>query len=60
MDFEDFMCERKGYEMYEQYSRSKLANMMHIYALNRRLTAEGAPVMANVLEPGVVGTYAPT
>ena len=55
MDFEDLNCERRGYEKYEQYSITKLANMMWIYALSRRLQEQGALVTANVLEPGVIG-----
>jgi NAD(P)-dependent dehydrogenase (short-subunit alcohol dehydrogenase family) len=47
----------KGRRRYEQYSRSKLANMMMVYAMARRLEAANAPVTANVLEPGVVGAF---
>mmetsp|Transcript_18104 Transcript_18104/g.39601 ORF Transcript_18104/g.39601 Transcript_18104/m.39601 type:complete len:290 (-) Transcript_18104:161-1030(-) len=56
MAFEDLNCERRGYEKYEQYSITKLANMMWIYALSRRLQEEEALVTANVLEPGVIET----
>jgi len=56
MDFDDLNCDNKPYEKYEQYSRSKLANMMMAYAMARRLEAADAPVTCNVLEPGVVET----
>jgi NAD(P)-dependent dehydrogenase (short-subunit alcohol dehydrogenase family) len=38
------------------YSQSKLANVMHTFALSRRLAARASQVTANCLHPGVVAT----
>jgi NAD(P)-dependent dehydrogenase (short-subunit alcohol dehydrogenase family) len=46
---------RARYRPVAAYDRSKLANVMHSFALARRL--EGSGVTANCLHPGVVATH---
>jgi NAD(P)-dependent dehydrogenase (short-subunit alcohol dehydrogenase family) len=53
MDFADLEGERRFKPM-RIYGRSKLANILFTYELARRL--DGAPVTANCLHPGTVGT----
>jgi retinol dehydrogenase 12 len=53
LDFDDLMLER-GYGQLRAYSRSKLANLLFMRALARRL--EGTSVTCNALHPGVVRT----
>jgi len=53
MDFEDLGFER-GYQIMRAYGRSKLANVLHVRHLSRRL--EGTGVTANCLHPGAVAT----
>jgi NAD(P)-dependent dehydrogenase (short-subunit alcohol dehydrogenase family) len=44
----------RGYDGYEAYAASKLANILFTRALARRLS--GTPVTANALHPGVIDT----
>jgi len=53
-DFEAAADRRARYSATAAYSRSKLANVMHTFALARRL--QGASITANCLHPGVVAT----
>lgn len=53
LDFDDLMLER-GYGQFLAYSRSKLANLLFMRALTRRLA--GASLTCNALHPGVVRT----
>ena len=53
LDFDDLQNER-GYDPFDVYSQSKLANVYFTYELARRL--EGTGVTANCLHPGVVST----
>lgn len=46
----------KGYNAFNAYASSKLANIMFTYELARRLQQTGAPVTANALHPGLVNT----
>ena len=46
---------RARYRPVEAYNRSKLANVLHTFALARRL--EGSGITANCLHPGVVATH---
>jgi retinol dehydrogenase 14 len=51
--FDDLMGSR-GYDGWQAYAQSKLANVLFTYELARRLAGTG--VTANCLHPGVVGT----
>jgi NAD(P)-dependent dehydrogenase (short-subunit alcohol dehydrogenase family) len=53
LDFEDLQSEKK-YSQMDAYSRSKLANMLFVHALAKRL--QGTGVTVNALHPGVVST----
>jgi NAD(P)-dependent dehydrogenase (short-subunit alcohol dehydrogenase family) len=54
LDLEAVTNARERYRATEAYSRSKLANVMHTFALARRLAGTGISV--NCLHPGVVAT----
>lgn len=47
---------RKGYNAYAFYGQSKLANLLFIGELDRRLRASGLPITAIACHPGVSGT----
>jgi NAD(P)-dependent dehydrogenase (short-subunit alcohol dehydrogenase family) len=51
MDFADLQSER-GYHRVAAYGRSKLANLMFTYELQRRLAAAGAQTIAVAAHPG--------
>jgi NAD(P)-dependent dehydrogenase (short-subunit alcohol dehydrogenase family) len=51
MHFEDLQLSR-GYKPWPAYYRSKLANLLFTYELQRRLTAAGADTMALAAHPG--------
>src|SRR5690606_11415077 len=53
MDFEDLQGRRK-FKGFRAYSRSKLANVLFVRELARRL--EGTGVAANALHPGFVAS----
>ncbi len=55
LDFSDVQLER-NYEMFTQYSRTKLAGVLYCKELSRRLKAQGASVTVNCLHPGQVMT----
>ena len=55
MDLEHIEGMQARYSARAAYSRSKLANVMHTFALARRL--EGRDVTVNCLHPGVVATH---
>lgn len=46
----------KGYNKIRRYSASKLANLLHVFELDRRLRAAGLPVTAVCCHPGVAST----
>jgi len=54
-DFEDVMSE-KSYSMFPTYSQSKLANVLFVKELAKRLKAEGSKVTVNAVHPGCVRT----
>jgi NAD(P)-dependent dehydrogenase (short-subunit alcohol dehydrogenase family) len=54
MDLERIDDPRAPYDARAAYARSKLANVMHSFALARRVAGSG--VTANCLHPGIVGT----
>lgn len=55
LDFDDLQSERR-YDRVAAYGRSKLANLMFTYALQRRLERAGAPTAALAAHPGVSDT----
>jgi NAD(P)-dependent dehydrogenase (short-subunit alcohol dehydrogenase family) len=53
MDFDDLMFEGgRGYRGQRVYGRSKLANLLFTYELQRRLEARGVDVIATAAHPG--------
>jgi NAD(P)-dependent dehydrogenase (short-subunit alcohol dehydrogenase family) len=54
MDFDDLQFERRSFSGPTAYNQSKLANMLYVLALARRL--EGTGVTVNGVHPGVVAT----
>ena len=55
MDFDDFLCER-GYGRWEAYGRSKLANLLFAFELQRRADAAGLPLRSLAAHPGYSAT----
>jgi NAD(P)-dependent dehydrogenase (short-subunit alcohol dehydrogenase family) len=51
IDFDDLQAER-GYHRVAAYGRSKLANLLFTYELQRRLEAAGSPTAALAAHPG--------
>jgi NAD(P)-dependent dehydrogenase (short-subunit alcohol dehydrogenase family) len=54
LDFDDLNWEARRYNQKDAYGHSKLANILHVRELNRRLGPEG--VTAYAVHPGVVRT----
>jgi NAD(P)-dependent dehydrogenase (short-subunit alcohol dehydrogenase family) len=54
IDLESIQAPRARYRARAAYAQSKLANVLHTFALARRLA--GSPVTANCLHPGIVAT----
>ena len=55
IDFDDLQAQRR-YNRIAAYGRSKLANLLFTYELQRRLTEAGAPTVALAAHPGVSHT----
>lgn len=55
IDFDDINAEQ-GYSRWGRYAMSKLANLLHMYELDRRLRAAGSPIIAVACHPGVADT----
>lgn len=55
IDF-DNLDAAKGYSRGDFYSQSKLANLLHMTELDRRLRAAGSPVAAMACHPGVAAS----
>ncbi len=55
MDFDDLQS-RRGYTPYGAYSQSKLANLLFMLELDRRLKASGASTISVGAHPGFVST----
>ena len=55
IEWDDLNAE-KSFKWLERYGASKLANLLFVFELNRRLQAAGAPVTAVACHPGLVGT----
>ena len=56
LDFDDLNFEHRPYKEGAAYAASKLANLLFIAELQRRLTASGSPVTAVAAHPGLVAT----
>ncbi len=52
----DDLDAQKSYKWLPRYGASKLANLLFVFELDRRLRAAGAPVIAVACHPGLVGT----
>ncbi|MEX1311199.1 MAG: oxidoreductase, partial [Candidatus Sulfomarinibacteraceae bacterium] len=55
MDFDNLNAE-KGYDKMKAYGRSKLANLLFTFELQRRLERAGSGLMATAAHPGWTGT----
>jgi NAD(P)-dependent dehydrogenase (short-subunit alcohol dehydrogenase family) len=55
MDLENVTASTVHYDPRAAYARSKLANVLHTFALARRLA--GSEITANCLHPGIVATH---
>ena len=55
IEWEDLNAQR-DYKWLPRYNASKLANLLFVFELDRRLRAAGAPVTAVACHPGLVGT----
>jgi NAD(P)-dependent dehydrogenase (short-subunit alcohol dehydrogenase family) len=56
MDFSDLLYESSGYTPMNAYGRSKLANLLFTYELQRRLEARGSDSLALAAHPGISAT----
>ncbi|MEZ3117617.1 SDR family NAD(P)-dependent oxidoreductase [Halobaculum sp. MBLA0147] len=56
MDFEDLHWERGDYSKWGAYGRSKLANLLFAYELDRRLSDADLPVRSVACHPGYAAT----
>ena len=56
IDLDDLNWERKPYSKADAYGKSKLANLMFHYELERRLKKSGSPVMTVAAHPGYSAT----
>ena len=52
IDLTDLNWEHKRYQQWPAYGQSKLANLLFVLELHRRLTAVGSPVRATAAHPG--------
>ena len=56
LDVDDLSWERRGYRPYAAYAASKLANLLFLAELQRRLTAAGSTIRATGAHPGYTST----
>ncbi len=56
IDLDDLNWERRSYHRWAAYGQSKLANLLFVLELERRLTAAGSPVRALAAHPGYAAT----
>ncbi|MCX7863452.1 MAG: oxidoreductase [Novosphingobium sp.] len=52
----DDLDARAGYNRVMRYAASKLANLLHVFELDRRMRAAGLPIMAAACHPGFAST----
>ncbi len=55
IDFDDINAE-ESYSRWSRYAMSKLANLLHMYELDRRLRSADSPIIAVACHPGVADT----
>lgn len=56
LDLDDLEWQRRGYRPYAAYAQSKLANLLFLAELQRRLTAAGSSLRATGAHPGSTAT----
>lgn len=56
LDLSDLMWQRRGYKAFTAYATSKLANLLFLAELQRRLTASGSTLRAVGSHPGSTAT----
>src|SRR3954451_7037852 len=56
IDLEDLNWERRSYKRWPAYGQSKLANLLFVFELQRRLAEAGSPVRAVASHPGIAAT----
>jgi NAD(P)-dependent dehydrogenase (short-subunit alcohol dehydrogenase family) len=56
IDLDDLNWEHTRYQRWPAYGRSKLANLLHMFELQRRLDASGASAIAVAAHPGYART----
>jgi NAD(P)-dependent dehydrogenase (short-subunit alcohol dehydrogenase family) len=56
LDLDDLDWQRRGYRPYAAYAASKLANLLFLAELQRRLTAAGSTLRATGAHPGYTST----
>ena len=56
VDVDDLLWERRAYAGYAAYAQSKLANLLFLAQLQRRLTAAGSTLRATGAHPGYTST----
>ncbi|HET8951334.1 MAG TPA: oxidoreductase [Solirubrobacteraceae bacterium] len=56
IDLEDLNWERRSYKRWPAYGQSKLANLLFVLELQRRLAEAGSPVRALAAHPGYAAT----
>ncbi len=56
LDLDDLSWERRDYRPFAAYASSKLANLLFMAELQRRLTAAGSPLRATAAHPGSTAT----
>ena len=59
IDLDDLNWERRTYQRWPAYAQSKLANLLFVYELERRLRDDGSPVRALAVHPGFAATNLP-
>ncbi len=56
MDLDDLNWERKPYKKWDAYGKTKLANLLFTYELQRRLSKSGSQVISAAAHPGYAAT----
>src|SRR5215216_3050208 len=56
INLEDLNWERRSYKRWPAYGQSKLANLLFVFELQRRLAEAGSPVRAVAAHPGYAST----